>query len=123
MYQIYGWHLLMDFVWSVFLLLFIFSLKYGLKEKYLFGILSIVSGIVVIGIGVMLIKINPYVIKSGGWLHAKLTLLFFVFLENIYLIYILFRKKLVRIYIYNIMFWFSLFSFISAIAFSMFRPF
>ena len=119
----FGLHLILDFIWAVFLLELITSLKYDLKEKYLFGILSVVSSIFAILVGIKLIVIYPEILKQGGWLHAKLTLLFLVFIENIYLLYLLLKKKKIKSLIYTIMFWFSFFVIVGAVFLSMFRPF
>ena len=89
-------HLMVDFIWAIFLFEFITSLKYDLKEKYLFGIFLIISLIVAIFIGIKLIIFYPDILKTSGWLHLKLTLLFLIVIEIVYLLYLLFKNKNIK---------------------------
>ena len=119
----YGIHFLVVMSWAIFLLEFIKTLQNNLKDKYLFGILSIIFMFIVLFVGTKLILLNPSVSKSGIWLHLKLSIDILLMIENVFLLIVLFKKKTFSAKFYIIMYWFSYLAFISMAGLSMFRPF
>jgi putative membrane protein len=122
-YFLYGLHLLVVFSWAIFLLQFIKSLENNLSDKYIFGILSVIMMLIVLGVGTKLMLLNPTVAKSGAWLHVKLSFDILLMIENVYLLYILFKNKTLSDKVYEILYWGSYLCFILMIALTMFRPF
>jgi putative membrane protein len=122
-YFLYGLHLLVVFSWAIFLLQFIKSLENNLGDKYIFGILSVIMMLIVLGVGTKLMLLNPTIAKSGAWLHVKLSFDILLMIENLYLLYVLFKNKTLSDKIYEILYWGSYVSFILMIALTMFRPF
>jgi putative membrane protein len=122
-YFLYGLHLLVVFSWAIFLLQFIKSLENNLSDKYIFGILSVIMMLIVLGVGTKLMLLNPVVAKSGAWLHVKLSFDILLMIENVYLLYILFKNKTLSDKVYEILYWGSYLCFILMIALTMFRPF
>ena len=122
-YFLDGLHLLVVFSWAIFLLQFIKSLENDLKGKYIFGILSVIMMLIVLGVGTKLMLLNPTIAKSGAWLHVKLSFDILLMIENLYLLYVLFKNKTLSDKIYEILYWGSYVSFILMIALTMFRPF
>ena len=122
-YFLYGLHLLVVFSWAIFLLQFIKSLENNLGDKYIFGILSVIMMLIVLGVGTKLMLLNPTIAKSGAWLHVKLSFDILLMIENLYLLYVLFKNKILSDKIYEILYWGSYVSFILMIALTMFRPF
>jgi len=79
--------------------------------------------LIVLGVGTKLMLLNPAVAKSGAWLHVKLSFDILLMIENIYLLYVLFKSKKLSDKVYEILYWGSYLSFILMIALTMFRPF
>ncbi len=120
---LYGLHLLVVFSWAIFLLQFIKSLQNNLTDRYLFGILSVFMMLVALGIGTKLMLLNPGVAKVGVWLHVKLSFDILLMIENLYLLYVLFKNKTLSSKVYEILYWCSYGAFMLMIALTMFRPF
>ena len=70
--------------WGIFLLIAIKITQFDLNEakKYFSYALGIMF--LVLASGIKLIMLNPFAIKSGGWLHTKLLIVFMLMLENVY---------------------------------------
>jgi uncharacterized membrane protein len=123
MYYYLG-HLLLAFLWAIFLLTFIKSMQnQNLTESKLFGILSIITMIVILIVGTKMMLNDHSIIKSGKWIHVKLSLDIILMLENLFLLKILKQGKFVSSKCGNIMYFFSLFAFLSMIILTMLRPF
>jgi len=120
---LYGIHFLVVMSWAIFLLSFIKSVQNDLKDKYLFGILSLVFMLFVLVVGTKLMLLNPSVAKSGMWIHIKLSIDIILMIENIFLLIVLFKKKIFSAKFYIIMYWFSYLAFMAMAGLSMFRPF
>jgi len=120
---LYGIHFLVVMSWAIFLLSFIKSLQNDLKDRYLFGILSVTFMLAVLFVGIKLMLLNPSVAKSGMWIHIKLSIDIILMIENIFLLIVLFKKKIFSAKFYIIMYWFSYLAFMAMAGLSMFRPF
>ena len=119
----YGIHFLVVMSWAIFLLSFIKSLQNDLRDKYLFGILSVIFMLVVLGVGTKMMLLNPSVAKSGLWIHTKLSIDIILMIENIFLLVVLFKKKIFSDKFYISIYWFSYLAFMAIVGLSMFRPF
>jgi len=119
----YGIHFLVVMSWAIFLLEFIKTLQNNLKDKYLFGILSIIFMFIVLFVGTKLILLNPSVSKSGMWLHIKLSIDILLMIENVFLVIVLFKNKTFSDKFYISIYWFSYLAFMAMVGLSMFRPF
>jgi len=119
----YGIHFLVVMSWAIFLLSFIKSLQNDLRDKYLFGILSVIFMLAVLLVGTKMMLLNPSVAKSGLWIHTKLSIDIILMIENIFLLIVLFKKKIFSDKFYIIIYWFSYFAFMAMAGLSMFRPF
>ena len=124
MYYYVG-HLLLAFLWAIFLLTFIKSMQNkNLTESKLFGILSVITMIAILIVGTKMMLNDHSIIKSGKWIHVKLSFDIILMGENLFLLKLLFKdKKFVSTKCGNIMYFFSLFSFILMIILTMLRPF
>jgi len=123
MYYYVG-HLLLAFVWAIFLLTFIKSMQNkNLTESKVFGILSLISMIAILIVGTTMMLNDHSIIKSGKWIHVKLSLDIILMLENLFLLKILKEGKFVSSKCGNIMYIFSLTSFLIMIVLTMLRPF
>jgi len=119
----YGIHFLVVMSWAIFLLEFIKTLQNNLKDKYLFGILSIIFMFIVLFVGTKLILLNPSVSKSGMWLHIKLSIDILLMIENVFLVTVLFKNKTFSDKFYISIYWLSYLAFMAMAGLSMFRPF
>ena len=119
----YGIHFLVVMSWAIFLLEFIKTLQNNLKDKYLFGILSIIFMFIVLFVGTKLILLNPSVSKSGMWLHIKLSIDILLMIENVFLVIVLFKNKAFSDKFYISIYWLSYLAFMAMAGLSMFRPF
>ena len=122
MYMWYlGFHVIAGVSWMVFLLSFIRSFES--KSRVIFNVLSLISMIVLLLLGIRLILLNPSVAKSGGWLHTKLSFVIILMLENLYLSFLSFKKKNLSKFVLEVMYWFSYILLVVILALSFFRPF
>ncbi|WP_024792005.1 hypothetical protein [Lebetimonas sp. JS170] len=122
-FWIYGMHIIFFFSYGVFFLQFIKSLQNDLKDKFFFGVLSLVFMLLVLFDGTKLILLNPAAAKTGVWLHVKLTFFIAVMIENIILFYFLIKKKKFTYNSYNILYWINYFVFIIMIVLAVFKFF
>lgn len=116
----YGLHFVLFFSYGVFFLQFIKSLKNNDTTK-LFAALSIIFMLLLLIDGTELILLNPVVAKSGGWLHVKLLIFVIVMLENLYLIYAIFKKKIFSSKFYEILYYLNYLFFIIMISLAVFK--
>jgi len=122
--NLYIIHLLLAFCWAIFLLTFIKSMQNkNLTDSKIFGILSVISMIAILIIGTKMMLANHAIIKSGKWIHVKLSLDIILMLENLFLLKLLKQGKFVSSKCGNIMYYFSLLSFLTMIILTMLRPF
>jgi len=122
--NLYIIHLLLAFCWAIFLLTFIKSMQNkNITDSKIFGILSVVSMIAILIVGTKLMLDNHAIIKSGKWIHVKLSLDIILMLENLFLLKLLKQGKFVSSKCGNIMYYFSLLSFLTMIILTMLRPF
>ncbi len=117
-------HLIAAISWMVFLLQFIKTFQYNKKtDKIIFNFLSLFFMIIVLFLGTKMILMNTGVAKSGGWLHAKLSLVIILMLENIYLSIKFFKKKSISNLLCSFFYWSDYIIFIIILYLSLFRPF
>jgi len=117
-------HLLLAFCWAIFLLTFIKSMQNkNLTESKIFGILSLIAMIAILIVGTKMMLNNHEIIKSGKWIHVKLSLDIILMVENLFLLKLLKQGKFVSSKCGNIMYIFSLLSFMAMITLTMLRPF
>lgn len=117
-------HLILAFCWAIFLLTFIKSMQNkNLTDSKIFGILSVIIMIAVLIVGTKMMLSDHSIIKSGKWIHVKLSLDIILMLENLFLLKLLKQGKFVSSKCGNIMYYFSLFAFLSMITLTMLRPF
>jgi len=108
-------HLIAGISWVFFLLEFI------KERKFIFNLLSLLFMLMVLSLGIKIILLNPEIIKSGGWLHTKLSLVAILIFENLYLSFSFFKKK--EVSFSNLMYWMTYFILLSILGLSLFRPF
>jgi len=117
-------HLLLAFLWAVFLLNFIKAMQnQNLTDSKIFGILSVISMIAILIVGTKMMLNDHSIIKSGKWIHTKLSFDIILMIENLFLLNLLRKNKFVSNKCGNIMFYFSLISFLIMITLTMLRPF
>jgi len=122
MFLYYGLHFVFFFSYGLFFLQFIKSLQTNSQAK-IYALLSIVFMFLLLFDGIKLILLNPEISKSGGWLHTKLFIFLIVMIENLYLVYNFFTKKIFSLKIYEILYWINYFLFIIMILLAIFKPF
>ena len=110
--------------WAIFLLQFIKAIEYSNnKEGFLFGILSLFFLILTFVVGIKLINLNPDIIKSGGWLHLKITIAIILAIENFYYFFKYIKKSKLSFKIAEISYWISYILFMFILFLTFFRPF
>ncbi len=119
----FGLHLLSVVSWVLFLLLLIKAVQNDTKDKVVFAFLSLFFMVLVLYFGVKLMFLNPSVAKNGNWLHVKLSFDILMMLLNVYLVFAVFKKKLLSSKFLEIIFWVSYVIFMIMIYLTMFRPF
>jgi len=121
---LYVGHLLLAFSWAIFLLTFIKSMQNkNLTESKIFGILSLIAMITILIVGTKMMLNDHSIIKSGKWIHLKLSLDIILMGENLFLLKILKQGKFVSSKCGNIMYIFSFISFLAMITLTMLKPF
>ena len=121
---LYVGHLLLAFSWAIFLLTFIKSMQNkNLTESKIFGILSLIAMIAILIVGTKMMLNDHSIIKSGKWIHLKLSLDIILMGENLFLLKILKQGKFVSSKCGNIMYIFSFISFLAMITLTMLKPF
>jgi hypothetical protein len=117
-------HLALAFGWAMFLLTFIKTMQFkDIKESKIFGFLSFIFMLVVMMVGVKIMLSNHSIIKSGYWIHLKLSIDILLMLETIFLLNLLRVGKFISAKCGNIMYIFTFFGFIFMIFLTMLRPF
>ena len=122
----YVGHLLLAFSWAIFLLTLIKIMQNEIegKEVKLFALLSTISMIAVLIVGTKMMLMDHSIIKSGKWIHLKLSFDIVLMLENLFLLKLLFKdKKRLSRKCGNILYFFSYFAFMTMIFLTMTRPF
>jgi len=121
---IYVAHLSLAFGWAFLLLTFIKSMQYKDRiESIIFGSLSFIMMIAVLVAGVIIMLGDHSIIKSGKWIHVKLSIDIILMGETLFLLYLLKKGKFVSRKCGNIMYIFTALSFIGMILLTMLRPF
>ena len=121
--MLFGIHFLLAMSWAIFLLSFIKSIQTDSKDKYLFGILSVVVMVAILVVGTKMMLLDHSIVKSGFWIHSKLLIDIFLMLENLFLLFVLFKKKEFSDKFYTISYWVSYVAFMVMVWLTMFRPF
>jgi putative membrane protein len=119
----FGLHLIAAVSWMMFLLLLIKSVQNNTADKFIFSIVSLFFMVLVLYFGVRLMLLNPNVAKSGGWLHVKLSFDILLMIFNVYLAYVVFRRKSISSKFLEISFWLTYLIFVFMLYLTMFRPF
>jgi len=119
----YNLHILSVISWMVFLLQLIKSIECNkTADKIIFSFLSLFFMGILTFLGVKLILLNPSVEKSANWLHLKLSIVLALMFENIFLIYVAFKKSL-KEKILEIIYWLNYILFVIILFLSLFQPF
>ena len=109
--------------WAIFLLQFIKSFEYENPDTYIFSLLSLFFLLLVFYLGIKLISLNPLALKSGGWLHLKITLASLLGIENIFFAFRFYKKKILSRKILEISYWLSYVVFMIILFLTFVRPF
>ena len=122
--DLYLIHLLLAFSWAILLLTFIKSMQNkNITESKIFGILSTIAMIAILIVGTKMMLADHTIIKSGKWIHVKLSLDIILMLEDLFLLKLLKQGKFVSSKCGNIMYIFSFLAFLSMIILTMTRSF
>jgi len=117
-------HLLLAFSWAIFLLTFIKSIQHNsFFEAKIFGILSLLTMILVLIVGTKMMLADHSIIKSGKWIHLKLSFDIILMLENLYLFKFIKNRTSLSTKQGNLLYLFSFIAFIIMISLTMFKPF
>jgi len=120
----YVTHLLLAFSWAIFLLTFIKTMQNGdILESKIFGILSLITMIAILIIGTKMMLLDHSIIKSGKWIHLKLSLDIVLMGETIFLLNLLRKGKQVSKKCGNIIYIFTYLSFMTMIFLTLTKPF
>ena len=120
----FSFHIIVVVSWVLFLLQFIKSLQHQkISEEYIFGFLSLFFLILTFYLGVKLISFNIDILKSGGWLHLKITLAVILAIENIYYFIKFIKKKPISKKLSEISYWLTYVFFVFILFLTLFRPF
>jgi hypothetical protein len=122
-YFIFSMHIILIVSYAIFFLQFIKSLQNNLKDKFLFGILSIIFMLLILIDGSKLILLNLGIEKHGMWLHIKLSIFLAIIVENIALFVAFLKKKFFSYRFYEILYWLNYLLFITIISLSLFKFF
>ena len=117
-------HLALAFGWAMFLLTFIKTMQFkDIKESKIFGLLSFIFMLLVMMVGVKIMLSNHSIIKSGYWIHLKLSIDILLMLETLFLLNLLRVGKFISAKCGNIMYISTFIGFILMIFLTMLRPF
>jgi hypothetical protein len=120
----YTSHLALAFGWAMFLLTFIKTMQFkDNKESKIFGLLSFIFMLLVMMVGVKIMLSNHSIIKSGYWIHLKLSIDILLMLETLFLLNLLRVGKFISTKCGNIMYISTFIGFILMIFLTMLRPF
>ena len=109
--------------WAIFLLQFIKSFEFENSDTYIFSILSLFFLVLVFYLGIKLITFNPLILKSGGWLHLKITLALLLGIENIFFAIKFYKRKTISKKVLEISYWLSYVTFMLILFLTFVRPF
>ena len=112
-------HMILVFLWSIFLISFVLSFWFKKYEK-VFAILSVIFMILVFCTGIKLIYLFPNITKSGMWIHIKLTVMLVVMGINLYLIFKYLKKAFVNVLLHYLI---IILSFLIMYVLAFFKPF
>jgi uncharacterized membrane protein len=98
-------------------------MQYDINESKIFAILSIISMIAILGVGTKMMLMDHSVIKSGKWIHVKLSFDILLMIENLFLVNLLRKGKQVSKKCGNIMYIFTYISFMLMVFLTLTRPF
>jgi putative membrane protein len=110
------------FCWAIFLISLVTSINCKQNSKTL-AILSFVFMLIVLFVGTKLMLAYPGVAKSGMWIHTKLSIDILAMVINIYLVYVVFKRKNLSKFLSDIIFWFLILIFIGMYYLTLFKPF
>jgi len=117
-------HVIIVVSWIVFFLQFVKSYQYErITDGYIFGFLSVLFFILTFLAGMKLISLDMSILKTGGWLHLKITLALIIGVENIYYVISFFKKKTISKKILEISYWISYVIFMFILFLTFYRPF
>ncbi len=124
MFNYFTLHIIVVISWVLFLLHFIKALQHGkYTESYFFGLLSLFFLIIGFFLGIKLISLNMNILKTGGWLHLKISLASILALENIYFLLKFIKKRQLSKKILEISYWISYIIFIFILYLTLQKPF
>ena len=109
--------------WAIFLLQFIKSIENKTRDIFLFSILSTLFFVLTFILGIKLISLNVDILKTGGWLHLKITLAAVLGIENIVYLILFFKKRDISERILEISYWLSYIIFMFILFLTFIRPF
>jgi len=115
-------HMLFVFCWAVFMVSLAKTLECGENSKIL-ALLSIVFMLAVLFVGTKLMLTFPDIVKSGQWIHIKLLIDIFAMLLNIYMAFVVFKKKNVSKKLSSIIYWISVAMFGIMYYLTLYKPF
>jgi len=115
-------HMMFVFYWAVFMVSLAKSIECGENSKIL-ALLSVVFMLMVLFVGTKLMLAFPQVAKSGLWIHTKLSIDILAMLLNLYLAFIVFKKKSVSKKLSQIIYWLSVAMFGGMYYLTLFKPF
>ena len=115
-------HMMAVFCWAVFLVSLVQSLRCSQYSKLL-AVLSLVFMLIVLFVGTKLMLLFPSVVKSGMWIHVKLSIDILAMLVNIYLVYIVLKNKAISQKLSSILYWAVVLMFLMMYGLTLFKPF
>jgi len=74
-------------------------------------------------VGTKLMLLFPSVVKSGMWIHVKLSIDILAMLVNIYLVYIVLKNKTISQKLSSILYWAVVLMFLMMYGLTLFKPF
>ncbi|WP_456479311.1 hypothetical protein [Nautilia sp.] len=116
------WHMMCVFGWAVFIVSLAKSLECGEYPKFV-SFLSLFFMAAVLLIGTKLMLNFPEVAKSGMWIHVKLSIDIIAMILNIYLVYIVMKRKIVKKTTAAAIFWITVLMFGLMYYLTLFKPF
>ena len=115
-------HMMFVFCWAVFMVSLAKSVECGENSKIL-TFFSLIFMLLVLFVGIKLMLAFPQVAKSGLWIHTKLSIDILAMFLNLYLAFIVFKKKAVSKKLFQIIYWISIVMFGSMYYLTLFKPF
>jgi len=116
------WHMLLVFFWAVFMISLAKSIACRENSKIL-AVLSLIFMFSVLFVGTKLMLLFPQVAKSGMWIHVKLSIDIIEMLVNIYMAYVVFKKKEISSKKAQTLYWSTVLLFAAMYSLTLFKPF